>query len=149
MGIIIRVFISFTFGHVKFMKLYVHVYYFHVNVFAQIHMYIENTGKTALCRKIMNNLYLDHINIPVMKICLQCLNIIFINLHVILLSYNFNVFKKVTSISVYYLLILVIKFNATGKNCHIFNIHVSGCMCIRTVCVCQAHMSQSSIYKKT
>ena len=57
------------------MKLYVHVYYFHVNVFAQIYMYIENTGKKpALCRKIMNNLYLDHINIPVMKICLiQCL----------------------------------------------------------------------------
>ena len=97
----------------------------------------------------MNNLYLDHINIPVMKICLQCLNIIFINLHVILLSYNFNVLEKVASISVYYLLILVIKFNATGQNCHIFHIHVSGCMCIRTVCVCQAHMSQSSIYKKT
>ena len=59
MVIIIRVFISFTFGHVKLMKLYVHVYCFHVNVFAQIYMYIENTGKKpALCRKIMNNLYL-------------------------------------------------------------------------------------------
>ena len=51
----------------KIYELYVHVYYFHMNVFAQIYMYIENTGKTALCRKIMNNLYLDHINIPVMK----------------------------------------------------------------------------------
>ena len=110
-------------------------------------MYIENTGKkTALCRKIMNNLYLDHINIPVMKICLQCLNIIFINLHVILLSYNFNVLEKVASISVYYLLILVIKFNATGQNCDIFHIHVSGCMCIRTICVCQAHICRSQAF---